>query len=493
MQKQAFNPFLPSYEYIPDGEPYVFGDRVYVYGSHDCFDGPAYCYNDYVCWSASVDDLSDWRYEGVIYKKTQDPMNADGAHCLYAPDVTKGPDGRYYLYYALDRVGIMAVAVCDTPAGEYSFHGLVKRGDGSVVGEKKEFYQFDPGIFIDDDGRVFLYSGFAPRPDTSINANSTGGRPWEAFGSFVMELEQDMLTVKRGPEPLLPTPGKSDGTGFEGHEYFEAPSMRKINGRYYLVYSSTNSHELCYATSDRPDGGFVFGGTLVSIGDVYLDGRSQKDALNYMGNTHGGMVQVKGQWYIFYHRQTNLHQYSRQACAEKVFIESDGSIKQVELTSCGLNDGYLVPEGEYEARIACNLISKDGCGFYSFNERQPACDDPYFTQEGPDIDAPASNPPLQYIANFCNGAVAGFKYFQCDGSAKTLKVNVRGDGKGKLLVSTGLDGAVIGEIDIAPSQGWQGFETKVTMPEGRQGLFFRFDGVGRFDFRSFCLVSDKRA
>ena len=36
------NPFLPLWEHIPDGEPYVFEDpdnpgkyRVYVYGSHD--------------------------------------------------------------------------------------------------------------------------------------------------------------------------------------------------------------------------------------------------------------------------------------------------------------------------------------------------------------------------------------------------------------------------------------------------------------------------
>ena len=29
------NPYLPKWEYIPDGEPRVFGDRVYVYGSHD--------------------------------------------------------------------------------------------------------------------------------------------------------------------------------------------------------------------------------------------------------------------------------------------------------------------------------------------------------------------------------------------------------------------------------------------------------------------------
>lgn len=33
MKKQCFNPYLPSYEYIPDGEPYVFDGRVYVYGS----------------------------------------------------------------------------------------------------------------------------------------------------------------------------------------------------------------------------------------------------------------------------------------------------------------------------------------------------------------------------------------------------------------------------------------------------------------------------
>ena len=39
MKKQAFNPYLPSWEYIPDGEPYVFGDRVYIYGSHDFYNG----------------------------------------------------------------------------------------------------------------------------------------------------------------------------------------------------------------------------------------------------------------------------------------------------------------------------------------------------------------------------------------------------------------------------------------------------------------------
>ena len=82
MKKQVFNPYLPSWEYIPDGEPRVFGDRLYIYGSHDRFNGDVYCQNDYVCWSTPTDDLSDWRYEGVIFKKTQDPRNPDGVHAL---------------------------------------------------------------------------------------------------------------------------------------------------------------------------------------------------------------------------------------------------------------------------------------------------------------------------------------------------------------------------------------------------------------------------
>ena len=136
MKKQAFNPYLPSWEYIPDGEPYVFGGRVYIYGSHDMYNGHVFCLGDYVCWSAPVDNLGDWHYEGVIYRKTQDPLNSDGRMCLYAPDVTIGPDGRYYLYYVLDKVSVISVAVADRPQGPYAFYGYVRDKDGRRIGER---------------------------------------------------------------------------------------------------------------------------------------------------------------------------------------------------------------------------------------------------------------------------------------------------------------------------------------------------------------------
>ena len=234
MKKQAFNPYLPSWEYIPDGEPYVFDGRVYVYGSHDCFRGHAYCLNDYVCWSAPEDDLGNWRYEGVIYKKTQDPLNPDGHMCLYAPDVTVGPDGRYYLYYVLVKVPVVSVAVCDTPAGAYEFYGYVHYQDGVRLGEKEgDEPQFDPGVMTEGD-KTWLYTGFCAIGDTSRT------------GPMGTVLGPDMLTILEGPVNIAPSQPYSKGSSFEGHDKPAGKpmcyggnnhgSIVEINGKWYIFY-----------------------------------------------------------------------------------------------------------------------------------------------------------------------------------------------------------------------------------------------------------------
>lgn len=506
MKKQAFNPYLPSYEYIPDGEPYVFGDRVYIYGSHDCFNGEKFCMNDYVCWSAPVDDLADWRYEGVIYKKTDDPMNPDGSHCLYAPDVQQGPDGRYFLYYAFDEMSIMSVAVCDTPAGKYRYYGSVKTPDGHIVGTAEgDIFQFDPGVLVDDDGRVYLYSGFAPKfdpelvkkyleehkeeldkhPDFDLEAMTNRFRAKRMEGGYFFELEQDMLTVKRGPELVFPGWKLSEGTGYEGHEFFEASSMRKVNGKYYFVYSSVNGHELCYAVSDRPDSGFVYGGTLVSNADIFLhsDDPDPSKGWNYPGNTHGSIVEINGQWYVFYHRQTNRHSYSRQACAEPIQIKGDGSIMQAEMTSCGLNGGPLASKGEYEARIACNLRSREGVTSFETNNMELYSIHPYFTQDSPDQESDGN----QYIANFSDGALAGFKYFDIS-DTNSISVKMRGNARGTILVSTKVGGDPVAKIEIKAETEWSEFSAPLNVADGVHALFFTFDGDGCFDFAGFQLA-----
>ncbi|MFV0362814.1 MAG: family 43 glycosylhydrolase [Suipraeoptans sp.] len=481
MKKQAFNPYLPSYEYVPDAEPYVFGDRVYIYGSHDRFNGNEYCMNNYVCWSAPVDDMGNWSYEGVIYDKVKDPMcDNPEKRLLFAPDVQQGADGRYYLYYAFDFMGVMAVAVSNTPAGEYEFYGYVHYKDGTLLGKKDgDAFQFDPGVLVDDDGRVFLYSGFCPM--TTKMFQYLGFPEPIIKGGMVIELETDMLTVKQEPKVIFPWGANGKGTSFEGHEFFEASSIRKIGCKYYFVYSSINGHELCYAISNKPDGDFIYGGTIISNGDIYLDGRTSENALNYTGNNHGSIVEINEQWYVFYHRQTNRHQFSRQVCAEKIIIENDGTIKQVEMTSCGLNYGPLVGSGSYDARVVCNLISRFGAITYGFGVAMEEYH-PYLTQDGADRE----DNPNQYIANMTESAVAGFKYFELK-KLKAIVITVRGTGKGIMEVSSVLKGSPAAAIVVDASSGWKEYSSDIQLPDGITDLYFTYHGEGYIDFLSFEL------
>ncbi len=476
---QVYNPYLPSWEYIPDGEPHVFGDRVYVYGSHDRFNAPLFCVNNYVCWSAPVTDLSAWSCSGVIYKKNQDPMNRLGLRILFAPDVAKGPDGRYYLYYAYDFLGVIGVAVCDTPDGHYQFYGHVHYNDGTVWGRRKnDEFPFDPGVLVDDDGRVWLYSGF----ETHVPALMSRFHSHTNSGGVVLELEPDMMTIRTGPKLLFPLKTNHAPEDFKGHEFFEASSIRKIDGKYVFVYSSTNNHELCYAVSDRPDGDFRFGGTLVDLGDLYMDGRlDEKKALNYLGNTHGGMAELNGDWFIFYHRQTNRHSYSRQACAEKLERTPEGGFLQAEITSCGLNGGPLCGTGKYEARIACNLWSKYGSARYDrkFNKKLH----PYFTQTGKDREQDGD----QYIANMRDGAVAGFKYFDFQ-KADAICLTYGGKCKGVMEVSCDpFFNALCSTIPVDNSEGINQASASLHIPAGTRPLYFRYVGEGALDFHAFEL------
>ena len=145
---------------------------------------------------------------------------------------------------------------------------------------------------------------------------------------------------------------------FKGHGFFEASSIRKFGDTYYFVFSSELQHELCYATSKHPIEDFVYKGAIVSNADIGISSYKPADMPTaYGANNHGGIEKIKNDFYIFYHRHTNGTWFSRHACAEKIIMKEDGSIPQVEMTSCGLNDGPLVAKGEYPVYIACNIFT----------------------------------------------------------------------------------------------------------------------------------------
>lgn len=467
-KKPVLNPYLPSWEYIPDAEPYVFNGRVYVYGSHDRFNGWVFCLNDYVCWSAPTDDLGSWRYEGVIYRKEQDPRNPDGHMCLYAPDVTVGPDGRYYLYYVLDKVNIVSVAVSDSPAGPFEFYGYVHDENGGLLGEREgDEPQFDPGV-LTEDGKTYLFTGFCPRSDS------------RRHGPMLTVLKEDMLTICEETVFVAPSAPYSKGSGYEGHEFFEAPSIRKRGGKYYFIYSSIWMTELCYAIGDSPRGPFAFGGVIVSNNDIGISTYKPKEKpMYYGGNNHGSIVEIEGQWYIFYHRHTNGTNFSRQGCIEKICFLEDGHIPQVEITSCA---GTPLPgKGAYPSYIACHLTARDEEAYVTGDSAWMDSRFPKITQEGGDgceIDG--------YVCNLRDGSSAGFKYFDMQG-VTGITINTRGYANGFVSIKTEWNGDAIARIPVQYTNIWTAGGAQVSIPDGVRALYFTFEGEGTVSLGAFTL------
>lgn len=478
--RQVYNPYLPLNEYIPDCEPHVFGDRVYVYGSHDKEGGHTFCMLDYVSYSAPVTDLTDWRYEGVIYRAAQDP-DYGKRNYMYAPDVVQGNDGRYYLYYCMSGEygqggyhGPIQVAVSDTPAGEYRYLGCVQHANGTPM---LDYVCFDPAV-LNDEGIIRLYYGTQypyeeeedfPENEEYITSemqmfNKSRQEILETkesvMGPIMVVLEEDMITVKEGAKHIIPY--RTKGTSFEEHPFFEGSSMRKIGDTYYFIYSSWLNHELCYATSSYPDWDFTFGGTIVSNGDIGLKGRSADDRLNMTGTTHGSIEQINGQWYVFYHRLTHKSDYSRQGCAEKIEITEDGHIEQVPVTSCGLNPKPLLPQGTYPAVIACNLTN--GHMPHGSNKRyeEPF---PHVTNKGEE----------RYIDEIQNNTLIGYKYFAFTGTA-TLQLKVKAKGMGSVAISQNSEGEPLATIAIPKSEEWTLVTAKVPFVKGVTPLYLRYYG-----------------
>ena len=437
-KKQAFNPYLPNWEFIPDGEPYVFNNRVYIYGSHDIFNGDVFCPGDYVTWSAPVNDLGNWTYEGVIFKRSDDPANADDRGCLYAPDVTVGPDGRYYLFYALDNDCVISVAVSDTPNGRFEFIGNVHYEDGTLLGKKEgDEQQFDPGVITIGD-TTYMYTGFCGQGDASRH------------GCMLTVLDKDMLTIKRAPEFVIPSTQHSKGTEYEGHAFFEAPSIRERNGIFYLIYSSQVMHELCYGYSESPLGPFKYGGVIVSNCDIGIDTYKPADKPTAFGaNNHGSIVEIGGEF------------------------DGNGQIKQVEITSCGLNGGPLSDKGEYPAHIACNIFDDRNKMYVGEHHAANITMDIRDCETGP-----------SHIRDIYENTTIGFKYFDLKG-VKGLRITTRGYGMGDFEIRTSIDGDVLGKISVGFCTAWTEGKAEFTVPDGIYPLYLTYKGVGNPSLKSF--------
>lgn len=283
-----------------------------------------------------------------------------------------------------------------------------------------------------------------------------------------------MLTIRQGPKIII----DRDVPCPEECRYFEAPSLRKFNNRYYLIYSVRNGG-LHYYISDRPDSGFEYGGRIHSTSDIGINGHGTRNPAYPNGNTHGSLVEIRGKYYIFDHRMTNNSSYCRQGVAEEVRIEADGSIRQVEATSCGLNGGVLNGIGTYPAYIACALTDNNDTMTHDGKKLMAPC----ITQDGGDRECG----PEQYVHNIIGNCAVGYKYFDLQNTSR-ITVTYRGDASGQLTVRYNENAAPMAQLEIV-SCGTEWHKAGADLPHGsaRSALYIGFSGKGSIDLSAFEL------
>ena len=448
------NPFLPLWEHIPDGEPYVFEDpdnpgqyRVYLYGSHDDL-VTAYCGRDQVVWSAPVDDLTDWRYDGEIFSVNK---NANGelldsaglADVLFAPDVTMTTDSAgnkvYYLFpnnQSWGRNGM--VCKSSRPDGPFEVCNWSKETPNATDG----VLQFDPAVFVDDDGRVYGYWGFER--------------------SYAAEFDPaTMATVKPGTKIVEDMISGRNQKGI--FSFFEASSIRKIKDKYVFIYSRftkdgefglpISNYTLAYAYSDNPLGPWTYGGTIIDGRgrDVNEQGDTIATA-TVDGNTHGSICEINGQWWVFYHRQTGTDEYARQAMVAPIEVEVEEGpggkvfISEGEYTSEGFCTEGLNPLERHSAGIACWYTGPktaihewpNNTFFGSYVASSYGTDDKF--EKPYDLKNNTNS-----VVNNTDGSIVGYKYFnftETEGKKTSLLLNFIPEG-------------IKGQIDIMIDSPWE--------------------------------------
>lgn len=316
----AKNPYLPLSVYIPDGEPKLFGDRVYLYGSKDYFGGE-YCSHQYHVYSAPVDHLEAWEDHGPIFASTDECL-AEGIQdgvdwsdgLLWAPDVAL-KDDVYYLYFCLSD-GSEGVAESSKPYGPFHHARRITMNGQPIMG-------IDPSVLRD--GNDYYYT-------------------WGQGKCHMAKMMDDMATL----DPTTYTDALISNQA-EAQGFHEGSSLRKIGEWYVIVYASEYTLRypnhgaaptcLDYAVSKNIYGPYERRGTIID--NTGVDPQSW--------NNHGSILKVKNQWYVFYHGSSNNSKYTRRARVERIAVdEVNGYIKKAEMTSSGFSLA-LNPEEELAA------------------------------------------------------------------------------------------------------------------------------------------------
>jgi Glycosyl hydrolases family 43/F5/8 type C domain/Concanavalin A-like lectin/glucanases superfamily len=300
------NPIIPGY--FADPTVKKFGDTYYIYATTD---GNGGGFGPSQVWTSK--DFVNW---------TMQDMNWPTTHYYWAPDVSQGADGQYYLYYC-QPVEIFG-ASSHSPVGPWT--SLLPKGKPIVSNFMvPNVITLDGQTFKDDDGQYYMYWG-----------------TWGIYpnhGCGVGLLNKDMKSFSK----LAQIPNT------DAKEFFEAPFVFKRKGIYYLTYSSgyceDGTYRVQYATATNPMGPFKYGANNPILS-------TNKDGTVH-GPGHQSVLQQGDDFYLVYHRHNNPHNdggYHRQVAVDKMQFDDEGNILKISPTHTGI--GYLAKDANPHPNLA---------------------------------------------------------------------------------------------------------------------------------------------
>ena len=417
------NPILPpTWDlYIADGEPHVFNGRMYIFGSRDRYDGlqddegrREWCSDNYhVIWS---DDMLHWTDAGEALNLKDIPEEVKGnALCLWAPDVFQDPKtGTYHMATCTNNNKVF-ILDADAPEGPYTNARTI-----TLNGE--ELNHIDPGILVDDDGKVYL----------ALPKFIVAQLDPDDYSRILPETVRDMT-------PFMPT----------DNDPFEGPSLRKKDGIYYYIYIQNNGRiadngwiptRMAYLTATEPLGPYTYQGLIVT-------NHNYPNA----GNVHGSFEPFQGQYYLQYHKSVPGLQLTRVPNLEPVEFNEDGTIREVPMTTSGVRGAFGLGD----------QVWAGGAVEYSTG-RTPGM---YQLKRG----------AYSYVTFQEAGQWACYRHFDFTQAPSCLTVSVQsGQSDGVLEVRKGSpDGPVIATLEI-PDTGWKWKEKTATVQvegSGKETLY----------------------
>lgn len=305
----ADNPVVQTY-FTADPAPMVVGDTLYLITSHDedvlepnspDETDKFFTMKNWKCYSTK--DMVNWTDHGTIFGQSSFEWGHTWRFRAWAAQCVER-DGKFYLYVPILRKGAreednspgygIGVAVADNPYGPYedAIGAPLIEGDWNDI---------DPTVFVDDDGQAYLFYGQTLK--------------------YAL-LNDDMISLKTQP------------ARFDVPNYVEGPWFTKHNGTYYFMWAghggNTSAHKggetLHYAYCDEPLGDYTYGGLL------------QETTRGASFTNHPGVVDFKGESYLFYHTDElpsgvgeNAGPH-RSVCVDKFTYNDDGTIDPVSMT-----------------------------------------------------------------------------------------------------------------------------------------------------------------